>query len=664
VEQLTPSANLTVIYAVLLPQIKPDFSGSDTIFYRSPNDTRVYINDPKYVIDPSTTANVTFSSTWTDPIDNLASPAPTNVTVNQGSMLATVWEPYTSPIPVNPLVPVVTSAQPSPFGEIAHFINPGGGSRIGLYATQQIGDTKHHKATYTEVAASRFGEFFATVTTNTFNAASPTFTLNSKGIAANMVTVVLPAVLNHSGEIIAPAVTVPRTQANQPDPLYSINPAAGTITLGKSAYVLRTTVGQHVPQKVSLYGTPLEITWVPTDTVTGPTYTTNILSSATPPPLKVVKVAPAWAFTSTGSVGAKSGYVLSRHGNFLRVYMDRPWYETGAEELVGVIVAQSSSSGSDKLTPGLPPNVDPYLVSLIGFDPIAAPNPNLSGAIYPQTQLKFNNAETVPSSGKLTGGNPCKVPMPQDLNASIYELYSFAPQYDYDATTQTGSQLWYVDIQLDTSAFPSSIPPGYFLQLALVRFQPYSTGNQPWVDAQGNSGTNPPNWTSPVTLLTLAQPVPDRFVFASTAPNNTLSVSVQGEAYFGWRPQSGPMLAPGVLSGQQNPDAVPTTSTMVVEVQEYSTASGMTGDFAWSTVEGYTVALTPVFPTGTQPYVTWQSKVTSQSGGIKLPSTSNPLRLQISELDFFGPPGQTLPSKIDTTHRRPFVVHVPVSGTP
>ena len=44
---------------------------------------------------------------------------------------------------------------------------------------------------------------------------------------------------------------------------------------------------------------------------------------------------------------------------------------------------------------------------------------------------------------------------------------------------------------------------------------------------------------------------------------------------------------------------------------------------------------------------------------VKGTSALGPLRLRISEIDFYT--GSTAPAVVDTNYRRPFVVHIPLS---
>jgi hypothetical protein len=411
----------------------------------------------------------------------------------------------------------------------------------------------------------------------------------------------------------------------------------------------------------------LDVSWVPINTLGEGSYTTDILSSAVPPPLKVAKVAPAWNLTTKGAVNKKGGYTLTRTGNILRVYLERPWYQTGAGEMVGVVTTPSVDEGATQ-TAGIPPAINFGLTSLIGFDPISVPSPNPDDFVFPQAQLQFISPTPVPNTATVIGGNPVGVAMPpQDPDGELlYLLYGYVPQYD------PIDQLWYVDIQLDPNSFQSSststayaLPPGYFLQLALVRFQPYSTGGQSYTDpTTGESAVNPPNWTSAVTQLTMAQPVSNRVVTVTSAPNNAVTVKVTGPAYSGWRSTAG-------IDDPDNPNAThpnssgsplgsPDTSTIVVQVQINDLVEnyGIGGDFGWSTQSALDQTLIPTF-SSTESTVTWSTA----SAGITLPNTGSAIRLCISEFDYLLPAGDPLGGdNINTNYRRSFVVHIPVQS--
>jgi hypothetical protein len=622
--QLTPFHTIRVVYAVLVPKITPAFSilteFAGPRFLRSANDTTVKIEDVSFAVDGPTTSRVTFTATWTDPLDDPTDrtnthPDTDTVTVSQGSLVATVDTSYPPPIDSDPLVPTLPTPS-SPFGTIENQSDTLSEEITGpLTAVHRIGDTKHHLITYTPTATSRFGQFFATTVPLTFADNSPQ-TLDDRGIDVNLVSVVLPA----TGS--AKAVTVPAG-------LYAVDGPSGQINLvGTDPQVTQN----HTV--VPLLGTPLDVTYVPTDTVVGAPTPFHVPSSATPPPLKIVKVVPAWSLQTEET---NAGTFVTRTGNILRVYLDRPWYATGANELLGVVGATPFDT---TITPKLAPNVAVHTVSAMGFDPISAPGQTATSP-FTQTQLSFVTNADVPAVSSVPGGNPVVgLPTTYDVSGEWSVLWAYQPNYD------SVSNLWYADIQLDVTAFPSPPPAGYFLRLALVRFQPYSIG--PYV--------------SPVSLVTFAQPVPDRTVLVSTDSNSvtpSLDVRVVGPSYVGWRPA--PSGTATTIDDRSNKYAKHpnsdgkgslATSTMIVEIQSFDDTDGFGGDFGWSTVPGHTYRLTPTFTDSAT--ITWNSPV----GGLALPTGTAQTRLRISELDYYPYADAGMPSSVGTEQRRSFVVHV------
>jgi hypothetical protein len=374
-------------------------------------------------------------------------------------------------------------------------------------------------------------------------------------------------------------------------------------------------------ETVELEKTEVAVTYVPKDTLLGPPQERHVLSSATPPPVKIVKVVPAWSISRQGDVDLYGGYRYQREGNTLRVYFERPWYATGADELLGVVVAR------DAPDPSLPSQIRADLVTTLGLDPISVPSHN--GELISQSELTFVTNAKVPATETTLEQDKATVTLLEETGSNLYDVWPYKPQYDPE------SGLWFADVKLanfEQGGVPSP-PPGYFLRLSLVRYQPFSEFSQ----------------VSPVALVTYAQPVPDRTV--EVRGEEPAFVTVRGPAYYGWRPPAGQV-------DRENPDAEHpngvgggsrTTSTMVVEVQEQNDENGFGGDLAWSTVAGYVSSLTPTFD---ETEVEWASP-----NGIKLPKTSKPLRLRISELDYYG--DGPLPAQIDTSRRRTFVCLIP-----
>ena len=89
-------------------------------------------------------------------------------------------------------------------------------------------------------------------------------------------------------------------------------------------------------------------------------YLLSIPSTARPPAPDVRYLIPAWNWVTATSATSPSS---SRVGNVLRVYLGRPWFESGIGELLGVVVASPP--------PGtvLPSGLQPF-VSGFGSDPV------------------------------------------------------------------------------------------------------------------------------------------------------------------------------------------------------------------------------------------------------------------------------------------------------
>lgn len=679
--QLTPQETIQVVYAVLLPAVAPAFGllGAE----RNANETSALLADTSFVVDPATTQTVTFSASWTDPVDDPTNPdldpATATVSKTDTSLRAYVESPYVAPVAADSLFAVTTNpsdeaatstfgassnpfaASSSPFGTVT--LPPPGSpaqSVFDLSFTQHFGDTKHHFVTYeTLSAAGRFGQFFAESSTVTFDASnSYEATLNSgDGVAAGFVVVTLPAVTGPppgggADIVLATAVTVPAST-------YSVDAKTGVIQLtDTSATVTQTTISSGAQVQVPVAGTPLTVTWVPTDTIPGgSTAEVHVPCSMSPlPPLKIVKVAPAWVLTSATTDGET--ITASRQGNILRVYFERPFYVTGADELVGVMTAVKSASPTgglpDQTGTGVP--VDPNQVSILGLDPISVSSHSAT-ANYSQTQLAFVTNAVFPNGQAVTSFASAV-----DPEAVIYETWAYQPYYD------PATNYWFADIQLDIApdvanrpdgtTYVAPVPPGYFLRLALVRTQPYASEQN----------------MSPVSLVTFAQPVTDRAVSVVVDSATSLTVTVSGPGYFGWRPPttdhtSGETvwvddtdnpyaLHPNsTLSGA--PAGARATSTMVAEVQAWSDSNGFSGDFGWSTV-----TITRLTPSFNESLGAGMIEWSSGAGAIAVPTDSGPTRLVISELDYYPFESSGTPASIGTAQRRSFVVEIPIAGTP
>jgi len=216
----------------------------------------------------------------------------------------------------------------------------------------------------------------------------------------------------------------------------------------------------------------------------------DVPSSARPAIPDVNYVVPTFGWEQQQTSNVKS---IVRKGGGLRVYLNRGWYSSGQDELLGVILwAAASPQPSDAAR-------EQYkgLFSQWGVDPIWA---NGALAITPlPTVNDFPNATATATSLTL---------------AETDLLFDVAGhQVAYDA----GRKLWYCDIEV-ANLFTYSP----FIRLALARYQSHSI--------QGVE-------LSPVVLADFAQLTPDRSALLSIDPADPR----RGRLYIGGLAPLGPL---------------------------------------------------------------------------------------------------------------------------
>jgi hypothetical protein len=177
-----------------------------------------------------------------------------------------------------------------------------------------IGDTRHHELACTPVATSRFAHYFAQHTTVQLHGQAPA------PVAAQFV-----------------AGTVIVRGTGSPAAIFSLNRDVavdnqhGTVT--------------RLPNGAVPDGATVDVEFVvPPITVAGPPQSVTVLASASPAAPVVHSVVPAfvWRKPQSGST-----IISQRIGDYLRVYLERPWFDSGAGELLAVLVAQESITIDD-----------------------------------------------------------------------------------------------------------------------------------------------------------------------------------------------------------------------------------------------------------------------------------------------------------------------------
>ncbi|HMK97069.1 MAG TPA: hypothetical protein VK425_05935 [Acidimicrobiales bacterium] len=588
---LTPYKVVRLVYAVRTPLLGPRFK-LPVLHPRPYGSAQATLSDPEFVLSEPSTASVNVDASWVDPIDDLSKPGPVLVKTSQHAFKLAVPDP----LALGPEAQAMKVVPPTlPFA-----LYPGGGG-----AVHTIGDTKHHAISYTCTGTSRFVEFFRKTETQVFGSSSPV-TIDPLGLDPNEV-------------VLAYQSTVLLAKAD-----YTVDAKNGTVSVTNSQY----------------WGKSLDVTWVPADTATGPARVVQVLSSARPAAPKVVKVTPAWSVSGVGGSLASGGISYSRTGGFLRVYMERPWFSSGAQERLGVV---ASPAGEGSFYAGLTPAQQAQWVTTMGLDPISVSSGSGS---YPLSPASFTGAVPVPLVPyRPAYSSPPRLRLVEDSGpgAPLLAIWPFEVHYD------KASQLWFADVGITVGTGESAPPPGYFVRLALVRFQPYAF---------------PGAEISTVTLASFAQPVVNRAVSVTEGPEEgTVRVTVTGPGYYGYRP-----LQPGkVQSDVNNPDAEhpfsappypasspggKTSSMMLVEIQAQDTSKGLSGDLAWTRLEGTSPLPLPESFSG-GPEVTW-------SGVVRFAPPSKPLRLRISEVDY----PTSVPDAVSSSLRRTFVAFIPLGNNP
>jgi len=338
---LTPYKVVRLVHAVRRPLLAPGFK-APAVHPRAYGSTQATLTDAAFELSEASTASVNVEAAWEDPVDDLSKPVPQLVKTSQHAFKLVVPDPLGLG-PETQAMKVVAPARP-------FALYPGGGG-----AVHTIGDTKHHAISYTCTGISRFVEFFRKSSTEVFSSAGPV-TVDPLGLDPNEVVVTYQS-----------TVLEPKTD-------YTVDAKNGTIAVTNSDY----------------WGKSLELTWVPADTETGKARVVQVLSSARPAAPKVAKVSPAWSVSGVGGSLASGGISYSRTGGYLRVYLERPWFSSGAGERLGVV---SLPPGEGSFYGGLTAGQEAQLVTTMGLDPISASSGNGS---YPLSPASFTGTVPVP----------------------------------------------------------------------------------------------------------------------------------------------------------------------------------------------------------------------------------------------------------------------------
>jgi hypothetical protein len=195
--------------------------------------------------------------------------------------------------------------------------------------------------------------------------------------------------------------------------------------------------------------------------VVGPTVSVSVPSSARPAPPVVHSVVPLFRW-SDGTEPEQP--VARRHGRRagLRVFLERPWFSSGAGELLGILLAPG---GDDTFGPPAPDESGFAFVSKWGGDPAwfsAEVDRRALSVLQLDNLLRTTGLDDRPEPGRPVTP-PRELPLASLRGQPVVAVVGYRPQYNQER------RLWYVDVALDPG--PTFWP---FVRLAVCRYQPDS----------------------------------------------------------------------------------------------------------------------------------------------------------------------------------------------
>jgi hypothetical protein len=211
----------------------------------------------------------------------------------------------------------------------------------------------------------------------------------------------------------------------------------------------------------------------------------DVPNSARPDAARPLYLLPTFNWSESDAGGV---HTRVRRGGGLRVYLERPWFSSGAGELLGVLLRPPAvpldSEDADTLK---------RYSSEWGMDPLWR-----AAELAPLSLGDFANAAATDTNLSLA-----------EITSPAVDVAGFAPAYD------SSRGLWFADIVLDVAG-------GYFpfVRFALARFQPISV-----------DGAH----LSRVVVSDFIQVVPHRQVdydLNNAVAGGTLPVTVSGPGYF------------------------------------------------------------------------------------------------------------------------------------
>ncbi|MBF9130111.1 hypothetical protein I0C86_14255 [Plantactinospora sp. S1510] len=520
VEQLTPALDVRLVHAVRCP-VEPPAFGRVRV-ERQPGETAFDLVDDSITVHQATTRSVHVDAVWTETVDNPDQGPPVRVERRLRLEPAAadrcgVWDEETRTRP----------------------------SRLLLRGNS--GDTRYREVTFTPVATSRFAAYF-TRRRRIRLSGDADVDITADGFVPGTVTV---RVVGKDGRADARAVSADRD--------VHVNYAAGRVR--------RRTDGS-LPE-----GAEVEVSFVDQPIWrAGQPVTRSVPATVRPAAPVIHSIVPAYAWSREN----QGNVVVSRcEGGLLRVFLERPWCDSGDGELLAVLLAAHDIPLAEPVSPGDQSGHGMlYNATEINRDPtiLSGPRSNLTPASFPRATTEMV------------------------VRVSRWSARAFGHQVEFDARRG----LWFADVAIAHPGY------GQFVRLSLARLQPGAvSASQP--------GEEDPH-LSPVIDAGFHQVPPDRTTVV-TIEGRRATVTVTGPSAI-------------VASGLADIPHAPTNPTRITATLEVDAPAS--GDSAvWEGLDTLAEVILARQPTD---YQSSSSSVT-WIGTVDLPTEPGdvPMRLLIRE---------------------------------
>lgn len=312
------------------------------------------------------------------------------------------------------------------------------------------------------------------------------------------------------------------------------------------------------------YFAPSQLATVDSRTIVGPVKQLRQQSTARPPAPVIDSVIPLFRWDEQTDPGQPFG-LRRRRRSGLRIYLERPWYRTGDDEQLAVLLG---GPGSDSAT-----------VSVWGSDPVwfnAGPPNQLVGLAVEDLYASLGLDDVRGEDPRISP--PALLPLVDVVGRPMVTALGYRPEYNLER------KLWYVDVAIEPAA---AVWP--FVRLAVARYQPHSL---------------PGRELSPVVLCDFAQLVPERTMTVSRPDAGNVRVTVSGP--IGLRASLGKTIA-SLGKGDTAPEKYPLgaadpTNLVAQDRRVYASverrAAGEISDLDWQVVTRRELSIGGVSPAG------------------------------------------------------------------